>query len=166
MRVLSGLGLSAVAAAGLFLFDGVAVGQGVLSLLVLAFVAVAGLPSLYLARTDTDLFVLRAKKTVLFALAAAAALLFVRFNTRLAARRAEALITACESYREANSRYPDRLADLAPRFIANIPKAKLTWRQAEFFYRAGDTHVLGWTTMPPFGQRFFVLEEKRWGQSD
>ena len=125
MRVLSGLGLSVVAAAGLFLFDGPVVGQGVLSLLVLAFVAVVGLPRLYLARTDTDLFVLRAKKTMLFALAATAALLFVRFNTRLATRRAEALIAACEGYREAHSRYPDRLADLAPRFIADIPKARL-----------------------------------------
>lgn len=164
MSVLSGLGGSALLAAALFAFDGLAAGQGLLSLLTLAALGAFALPRLYLSRGDEELFVLRAKKSLLYALAAAAALLCVRANARLSQSRAESLIAACESYREANRRYPERLADLAPRFIPEIPKARRTWLQAEFSYRAGSEHVLGWTTLPPFGRRYYVLEAKRWGR--
>lgn len=163
MSLRSGLGGSAALAAALFAFDGLVAGQGLLSALTLGAVGAVGLPRLYLARDDEDLFVLRAKRILLFALAAAAALLCVRANTRLAARRAEEVIAACESYRAANERYPERLSDLVPRFLPAIPKAKRTLLHGDFFYRAGGEHVLGWTTMPPFGRRYFVLEEKRWG---
>lgn len=162
----SGLRRTALIAGAIFLFDGLIASQGVLSLITLVIVFVVFLPRLYLARTDTDLFILRAKKTLFFALAAAAALLCVRFNMHLAQRRADALIAACESYQKDNQRYPERLEDLVPRFIAEIPRAKLTLGRSDYFYRAGATHTLGWTTMPPFGRRYYVLEEKRWGQSD
>lgn len=90
------------------------------------------------------------------------------FNTDLARERAERIIAAAESYKAANGRYPERLEQLVPRFIPEIPaKAKLTLLDNGFSYHAAtDNHTLMYVFMPPFGRRYYQFESKTWRDLD
>jgi hypothetical protein len=79
------------------------------------------------------------------------------------------LIRACESYREANGTYPERLEQLVPRYVASIPRAKYCCLHGEFWYLYGrdfECHILLWYDIPPFGRKTYNLDSRRWGYLD
>jgi hypothetical protein len=161
---------SFVGAAVVYFVDAFLLNQGALAVLVALVAVVALIPALIagaLARSWTTplAWTLRAGA---FASAAAAVLATNAWQNAAAHRRAEDVIVACERYHDANGRYPDALADLAPRFLPGEPRAKYVFMFGRFSYHTADAahHTLGYTTLPPFGRPFYVLEEARWGYLD
>lgn len=86
-----------------------------------------------------------------------------RLNNALAADRAETVIGACERFQAKHGRLPERLENLAPEFLASVPRAKYTLLFGRFQYLAeGGRHWLAWTVLPPFGRQVYSFEEDRW----
>lgn len=98
---------------------------------------------------------------------------------RFAKAQADRVIEACEAYRRENGSYPPSLEALVPRHLPSVPRARYTVAFGEFSYRprtapegappapGARAHTsLSFTTVAPFGQSFYVFEEKRWGDLD
>lgn len=157
----------------LFLADSLVVGQGLLSLLA----AVAGLALLAagalwaglrrqgaLARSR----LLRAALYLGLGLATAGAL---RLHTATARGNAETVIAACQRYRAAHGRFPERLEELVPGQLPRVPRARYTLLWGEFSYWSTGTpeapaHALAYVALPPFGRRVYQLEQGAWGRLD
>jgi uncharacterized membrane protein YqjE len=91
----------------------------------------------------------------------------IGINNKIARSRAEVLIVACEKYKDTNKKYPERLSDLVPDFIREIPVAKYTLGSNRFYYIASEeSHLLLYTAMPPFGKPTYNFEKREWSYTD
>lgn len=84
----------------------------------------------------------------------------------IAMGNAERVIEACERYREANGAYPERLAELVPRYLNSIPRAKYCCSWGEFWYFGPPRPLLFWYEVPPFGRRIYNFERGAWSWLD
>lgn len=88
-------------------------------------------------------------------------------NNRLARQRTLYLASACEKYKADHGGYPDRLSDLVPRYIPEVPPAKFTIVASSFIYLSrADRHTIIFTAIPPFGRITYTLEGRSWGMID
>lgn len=149
-------------------FDGVAMGQGGLALLLGVWIVVVRLPLLALAWNRKPLLIYRAKKIAIYLIAVSTVLAWVAFNRELGNRRAENIVAVVHAYATRHGRYPASLEELVPAFLPAVPSAKLTFVSNQFEYRLmpGGAHWLTWTVVPPFGRRSYIFEEKRWNYLD
>ena len=84
-------------------------------------------------------------------------------NNRIARKRAELLIEACEDYKTKYGRWPKGLTELIPEFFKKIPKAKYTLAFNEFHYTSDrGKHTLMYNSIPPFGRKYYLFEKKKW----
>jgi len=166
-----------VLAVALFILDAFVSGGGFLSLLVIIFVLPVLVIRALWAWKRRPLLLRRLGSVVIYFSAAVAAIIVVRADQEATRGRAEQVIAACEAYKQANDAYPEKLADLVPKFVSAIPKARLRGAMTPHSFRyivAGPTgfvqttnaHVLIYTSAPPFGRSYYVFEEKRWGFYD
>ena len=90
----------------------------------------------------------------------------------IATANAGHIVRACETYRDANGRYPDRLDQLVPQYLSSIPVAKYCCWFGEFRYfrspepEARECHSLCWYLIPPFGTMIYDFEKGKWGYVD
>lgn len=84
----------------------------------------------------------------------------------IAMRNAERVIEACERYRKANGAYPERLAELVPRYLNSVPRAKFCCSWGEFWYFGPPRPLLFWYEVPPFGRRIYNFERGAWSWLD
>lgn len=109
----------------------------------------------------------RLRRAAVFIGAAVLVFAYTFGNNEIAARRAETLIVAVNSFKERHHRYPAKLDELTPDFIDRIPQAKDTLMFNSFFYNSTpEDHVLFYITMPPFGRRVYSFERKEWFSLD
>lgn len=84
-------------------------------------------------------------------------------NNKIAENRAEQLIHNIEQYHQANSKYPDKLADLVPTYISRVPLAKYTFVFSEFVYFNQDENAsIFYFALPPFGRPTYNFNNKSW----
>ncbi|MCC7442540.1 MAG: hypothetical protein IT285_12960, partial [Bdellovibrionales bacterium] len=90
-------------------------------------------------------------------------------NNWIAKQRAMKIIAACDAFHKDTGTYPKKLDELVPKYLAEIPSAKiaLRWNMGtRFIYvsgrtKAGESHSsLMWMEIPPFGRRYYQLEQK------
>ena len=161
---------TAIVLGALFLFDLGYAGQGLLSLLVatLGF-GVLTIGALWSAtRGAASLARSRALRACLYLVLGLAAFGGARFHVATATTHAARVIAACRAFEVRHGMLPDRLEDLVPEFLPNVPRAKYTLAWGGFTYSmAGKTrHTLMYTTLPPFGRRVYHFEEGQWSQLD
>ena len=88
-------------------------------------------------------------------------------NNKLAKHRAENLIIAIEKYHQQTGIYPEKLNNLVPEYISNIPHAKFTLMLNEFGYiNYKDTQALYYIELPPFGRPIYNFNRQSWGYID
>ena len=154
----------------LFVFDLGYAGQGLLSLLVatLGFgvLTVGALWSA--AKGAASLARSRALRACLYLALGLAAFGAARFHVATATTHAARVIAACRAFEVRHGMLPDRLEDLVPEFLPNVPRAKYTLAWGGFTYSmaAKTQHTLMYVTLPPFGRRVYHFEEERWSQLD
>ena len=103
---------------------------------------------------------------VIVLLAVVTVLGLIRANTAIARDRAAGIIAACERYKAKHGQYPERLTDLVPDHLPQIPRANFTFT-AKFHYVAyEDKHLLIFSLRIPFGRAMYDLEEKKWKYTD
>jgi amino acid transporter len=165
-RSLSGSVLTALA---LYLLDAFVLNQGAIALVTAAVVIFVMLPQALMAAfaKERALLVNKAMKAAIYTVMVLAVLGSNHLNNRLAQHRAEALIAACKEYRGKYEKFPDKLEDLVPEFIPNVPLAKFTLLWNGFSYVSFEgQHGLRWVALPPFGRPSYHFEEDRWGYLD
>lgn len=142
--------------------------QGFIAFLFAAFLILGYLPRSLIAKKYSSCRKERLIRLAIYLSAVAMVLGLRIFNTSLAKGRAEQIITAAENYKVANGKYPDRLDQLVPQFIPEVPaKAKLTLLDNGFRYLVQpDSHTLMYVVMPPFGRRTYQFETRQWGDLD
>lgn len=142
---------------------------GVFALLIGAFLVLVYLPRSLLAKKYATCRKERLIRFAVYLAAVGVVLSLIPINRQVAEDRAQRIIAAAENYKTANGKYPDRLDQLAPQFIAEIPtKARVTFTDIGFRYLTGseDSHLLMYVAMPPFGRRIYNFETKSWGFID
>ncbi|BBP02081.1 hypothetical protein [Sulfuriferula nivalis] len=88
-------------------------------------------------------------------------------NNKLAKYRAENLIVAIEKYHQETGHYPEKLNNLVPEYISNIPLAKYTLFFNKFRYiNHKDTQALYYVELPPFGRPTYSFNRQSWGYID
>ena len=78
---------------------------------------------------------------------------------------AERVIKACDEFRVANGRYPNKLDDLVPKYLPSVPPAKYCM-MGSFLYVNSDGHAMLWWTRYGFYRRIYDFDEKRWSNLD
>lgn len=149
------------------LIDAFFLGQGFISLIL----CVAGVLYFPLramaARKDSARFRLRLSKAAITSVAGFAALGTIVYGNVIARERAEKLIVAVEQFHAKHGRYPERLEQVVPVFIAEIPRAKYVLTAEKFSYFARDSsHWLMYVEVPPFGRRTYTFEDHKWTSLD
>ena len=159
--------LVTVIAAALAMTDAFFFGQGVFAMALCIAGLLYYLPRAIGARPDPVLFRLRAIKAAVVTGAGAAAIaVIIAFNT-IAEDRAREVIAATESFKSRFGRYPEKLDELVPIFLAEVPAAKPAGVMRDFAYRNMDgEHTLMYTVVPPFGRKFYSFERQRWSALD
>ena len=152
--------------AALVTIDAVFVNQGVISALIGVVAMLILVPRASLAK-DPALRRLRLAKAAIVLAAALSVLGLNWANNRLARHRAESLIVAVDAFKQKNQRYPTKLDELVPNFIADVPVAKYAFVSSKFYYYASpDSHVLLYMKLPPFGRATYDFEKNKWGYLD
>jgi hypothetical protein len=94
---------------------------------------------------------------------AAASLVLIALNNALARERGAELVTAVETFRSMQGRYPVSLQELVPTQLDAVPRAKLQFIYASFDYRmSGDRWNISYTTVPPYGTVNFDSGTREW----
>ncbi len=147
----------------LFVADGLLLGQGLLAALLLIKVFAALLPkALLLKKVQRDPWP-TFRRAMLFGLTAVAIMITVNVNNHLARQRATELIAAIELYHATHGRFPLALEALVPRYVAAVPRAKLTLAFGDFHYQARERNaMLAYIEVPPFGGACYDFGERRW----
>ena len=149
------------------IIDAFLLGQGVISV----GLCIAGvfyfLPRAIVARQDETRFRLRLSKAAIIIVAGVAALGIIVYGNVIARERAEKLIVAVEQFHAKHGRYPKRLEEVVPAFIADIPVAKYVLIADKFIYFGSDSrHSLMYVFAPPFGRHVYTFEERQWTTLD
>jgi len=140
---------------------------GVFAFLIGAFLILVYLPRSLLARKYAACRKERLIRFAIYLAAVGVVFSLIQINKQIAKEHAERIIAAVENYKAANGKYPDRLDQLVPQFIAEIPaKARITFTDRGFRYLAGESHTLMYVAMPPFGRTTYNFETKSWGFID
>lgn len=82
-------------------------------------------------------------------------------QSKIAEANAAKIISACEAFHAANGTYPKNLAELVPKYMRSVPRAKYCLTFGAFLYFDGNP-MLFWYTVPPFGRKIYYFEERRW----
>ncbi len=150
----------------LVFFDAFVLNQGGISALVGIGLVLIGLP-LAILRRPHSLRAARLRNLGIYAVAILMVFALNAANNRLAHHRAEALITAIKSFHQKYHRYPERLDNLAPEFVEQVPLAKYTLFLNNFFYYGGEGEAsLFYVSFPPFGRPIYQFPKDEWGYID
>jgi hypothetical protein len=155
-----------VLAGALVFVDALWLNQGLYSLLFAAGVLLIGLPRALL-RKFRPVRRQRLRNLAIYLCAVLLVWVLNILNNRIAQSRAEELIAAVKAYRGKNGRYPQRLQELVPSFIAQVPRAKYTLSFNTFTYVASDADpLLMYAALPPFGRPVYSFAGGTWGYLD
>jgi hypothetical protein len=159
--------IAALAWAGV---DALIFGQGVIGVLVCAVGLLYLLPRALVAYGEPALFRLRLAKAGVTIAAGALAVASIAYALSVADDRAAIVISAVESFKAKQGRYPDRLDELAPAFLPVVPSAKPYGMLGEFRYLSSPPpegrHTLVYVVVPPFLRKLYHFEEQRWSALD
>ena len=158
---------SIVIAFSLFIIDAFMLNQGTIALFIL-FITLPFMTVRTIKKRE-DSVELKKRLIIMGIYATMIVLVFAsnHLNNVIAKSKAELIIKACEQYRIKNGVYPPELSVLVPEFLKEIPTAKYTFLSNQFRYiTSADRHRLMFTSIPPFGRSYYILEEKKWGSID
>ena len=148
-------------------------GLPVLSILVALAIIFYMIPKTLLSIKKKDKFRANLTHTLIYIAMVILVLSAVWLDAKIAANRAQKMVDIIEQYNLKYNHYPDRLGELVPEFIANIPSPKLFLLGSEFSYYVYEeeathkkTHELVYVIVPPFGRRGYLFERKNWHEFD
>lgn len=153
-------------AGALIVFDAFVLNQGFIALLVGTWMVLGALPRAAFSK-DPAVRRLRLARVGIFLAAVLLVFALNWANNQIAGSRAERLVKAIKGYHQKHQKYPDKLDDLTPEFIAGVPLAKYTLMSRSFQYLSSPrSHMLVYVVFPPFGRAVYNVEREKWGSLD
>jgi hypothetical protein len=150
----------------LVLLDAFFLGQGVISVLVGAWLLLVSLP-LSFTRKNIPVRPERLRNIGIYATAVALVLVVTQANDYIARQRADRLVSAVNAYHEKYEKYPESLDALVPEFIEHVPLAMYTFVFNAFYYdKTQGGAALFYVDMPPFGRPSYSFDEQQWKYMD
>lgn len=148
-------------AGALIIIDALIMNQGGIAALVLLGVVVIGVPRALLGAREIRAW--RLGNVAIYAAASLSVFALNVLNNRIAAERGAEIATALKAFHVAKGHYPGTLSDLAPDFIARVPRAKYTVGFSEFrYYPQRSPPILFYVALPPFGRMNYRFEKEDW----
>ena len=168
-----------IAAASLYVLDGIFFGQGVLAFLVMAGFLLSWIFEMsFRAAKNQPATKAPLKKFAIYACCFVSVASTIAANNEIARSRADNIISAVKQYRAKTGEYPIKLDVLVPEYLASVPNAKYTVALNKFFYwprRIGNAAVgtlneaapeegalLMYVAFPPFWRPTYYFEQDRW----
>lgn len=139
-----------------------------LSVLMMLFAAVYYLPRTLVALKRPQVARLRfTKGLVVFGIGMATAWLF-SIDAQQARERAKDVIAALDRYKAAHGAFPQRLEELVPTYLPEVPRARLLPAASRFYYgRMPDGGAtLMYVVLPPFGRSVYDFDTRKWHELD
>jgi hypothetical protein len=159
--------LATVIAAALAMTDAFFFSQGVFAIALCLAGLLYYVPRAIGARPDPALFRLRVIKAAVVTFSGAAAIAVIVTFNNIAENRAAEVIAAAENFKLRFGRYPEKLDELVPIFLPEVPMAKPAGAMRAFDYRILEgEHTLMYTVVPPFGRKIYTFERQRWSALD
>ena len=159
-----------LAAAAVFVFDGVLLGQSMITMIVALVMSIRGVIHLcHGAETDVPRAHHGARVIAVYLALVVAVFGLIHVDNDIAHQRADRLVEALRAYRETRGAYPPALGDLVPDFLPAVPLAKHTLLDREFrytYFPDEEDGLLAYTSEPPFRVRFYLLRSGRWSTMD
>lgn len=146
----------------LFIADAVVFGWFVIAVLTLPAIVTWHIPRTLLALKRRNSLIVRALKTGIYALMAAAIFAACAGNEYLARSRADTIASALQRYKVDHHRYPDSLRQLAPKYIPAVPRAKYRLVSGKFGYFSGSEPLFMYWGFPIFDLRVYDFGSNTW----
>jgi hypothetical protein len=159
--------LVTVIAAALAMTDAFFFSQGVLAIALCLAGLLYYVPRAIGARPDPALFRLRVIKAAVVTFSGMAAIAVIVTFNNIAESRAREVIAAAENFKSRFGRYPEKLDELVPLFMPEVPMAKPAGMLRQFtYYHVEGEHTLSYVVVPPFGRKLYNFERQRWSALD
>jgi len=150
-------------AGALIILDALVLNQGVISVLIGAWMLLVAIPRAVFFTKDSELKRHRLWRAAVFIGVAPLVLGYNMANNQIAGERAKTLVVAVKSFKEKHHRYPAKLDELAPDFIDRVPVAKYILTDNSFHYTSTpESHILFYISLPPFGRPSYSFERDEW----
>lgn len=151
----------------LFVVDAFVLNQFMIAI----FTVILGIPALlvklFKARKDSARMKLLVSKAGIYAVMVVLIIGANVVNNMVAEGRAKDIIAACEQFKVKNGRYPEKLSELVPDFLAKVPSAKYSLTGSAFrYFSRQESHALMYEAVPPYGRKYYVFEKKVWESVD
>lgn len=149
-------------AAAIFVVDAIVVNQGAIAICVALWMLFGALPLTSRAKY-AGVRGERLRNIGVYVTGCVLVLVYNSVNNDIANERAETVVKAIKAYHAKYQRYPETLTEIAPEFIAEIPRAKYTVLSGDFRYQPlGGKPMLYYQVMPPFGTRMYSFDSGEW----
>lgn len=154
-------------AASLFAIDAFVMNQGTIAVITALVIIFWLLPKSALLKYKKESPKAPLTKAAIYGVMVLAVFIANFANNKIAKYRAENLIVAVEKYHQSTGSYPEKLSDLVPAYIPEVPVAKYTLISSKFWYiNSNDTVSLFYVAFPPFGRPTYSFNRQSWGYID
>jgi len=154
-------------AVGLFVLDAFVMNQGAIAVITALAIIFWLLPKSALLKYKRESPTVPLTKAAIYGVMVLAVFIANFANNKIAKYRAESLIVAIEKYHQSTGNYPEKLSDLAPVYIPEVPVAKYTIIFNEFWYRRShDSVAIFYVALPPFGMHTYSFNRRSWTYID
>lgn len=146
----------------LVVIDGFVLYQGILTLLFVFGLALGALPRLLLQQ-DREARVDRLRNLGIYACAVVLVFVINEWNVTVSRERADAVVKAVHQFHDRHQRYPDRLTELVPEFLPELPVVRYSIPSRAFEYRhATKGPQLQYAAAPPFTRPTYDFASGKW----
>lgn len=154
-------------AIGLFVVDAFVLSMGAMSFIMALGILFWFLPEVVLLKYRNQSPKVPLTKIAIYSAMIVAVMIANAANNMLAKSRAENLVVVIEKYHQSTGLYPEKLEDLVPAYIPEVPTAKFAVFPTEFRYsNYKDTTLLFYVATPPFGRVTYNFNRQSWGYID
>lgn len=158
---------SILIAIGLFIFDAFIMNQGAIAIIAILVIILWLLPKSAFLKYKKRSPAVPLTKALIYGAMALAVLTANFANNKLAKYRAEKLIVAIEAFHQSTGSYPEKLTDLVPAYIPDVPNAKYALTSNKFWYYNDQGNAsLFYVAHPPFGRPTYSFNRHSWGYID
>ncbi|MFH1453124.1 MAG: hypothetical protein ABIH00_03995 [Armatimonadota bacterium] len=142
----------------LFFLDALIFQQGIIAVITALTVIFYFVPRTFFVLKDREKFIKNTENIVIYGIVAIAVILCIQASHKIAAKRADIVISALEKYNEEYRHYPSDLKQLTPDFLSKVPKAKPTLMFSNFFYTSlDDGYILAYTVYKILARKLLFL---------
>ena len=125
------------------------------------------LPRALMSIKNRDVLKLRLQKAVVACLCGVGGIAWLNLERHMAEQRAQQIVAAVEQFRADRNKYPNKLEELVPAYLAEIPRSHIGFSGQRFQYLNSESdHKLIYLGVPPNLRTIYTFEGAHWSVLD